>query len=116
MSALPNTPASRTGVSAPLCVSLVTETFPPEINGVANTLRHMYDGLIDAGHTVQLVRPRQTGENRQQDPGTDRLILTAGLPIPGYPGLRFGLPAGGELEYADPVTLARALSHRRDAE
>jgi glycosyltransferase involved in cell wall biosynthesis len=85
-------PASPAGVPAPLYVSLVTETFPPEINGVANTLKQMHDGLRRAGHVVQLVRPR-----RQGDQPHDQLVLTSGLPIPGYPGLRFGLPAGGRL-------------------
>ena len=98
MSAQPHIPVANTGVTAPLCVSLVTETFPPEINGVANTLRHMHDGLLEAGYAVQLVRPRQAGDQQPPTTDTDRLLLTRGLPIPGYPGLRFGLPAGTSLE------------------
>lgn len=86
------TPATTAGVAAPLYVSLVTETFPPEINGVANTLRQMRDGLLAADQAVQLVRPRQA-----DDSPADDLVLTTGLPIPGYPGLRFGLPAGARL-------------------
>ena len=92
MQAPSNTPAKPAGVAAPLYVSLVTETFPPEINGVANTLRQMRDGLLATDHQVQLVRPRQGDE-----PGSDDLVLTGSLPIPGYPGLRFGLPAGDRL-------------------
>lgn len=72
-----------------LRVALVTETYPPEVNGVALTLARLVGGLRERGHQVQLVRPRQ---GRQDEGGKDE-ILVPGLPIPGYPGLRFGLPA-----------------------
>ncbi len=85
-------PSTAHQSAPPLRISLVTETYPPEINGVANTLRQMHDGLAEAGCELQLVRPRQGHD--QEDTGT---VLTQGLPIPGYPGLRFGLPAGGRL-------------------
>ena len=44
----------------PLRIALVTETYPPEINGVAMTLGRMVEGLRSRGHFVQLVRPRQS--------------------------------------------------------
>lgn len=87
---------------AQLRLALVTETFPPEINGVAMTLGRMVDGLINKGHCVQLVRPRQDSDN-QREPLADTSALAyqqpfaqalvRGLPIPRYDGLRFGLPA-----------------------
>ena len=43
----------------PLNISLISETFLPEINGVANTLARLCDGLRARGHRLQLVRPRQ---------------------------------------------------------
>ena len=42
-----------------LRIALVTETFPPEVNGVAMTVGRMLEGLLERGHQVQLVRPRQ---------------------------------------------------------
>ena len=42
-----------------LHIALISETFPPEINGVANTLGRLVDGLRSRGHRVQLIRPRQ---------------------------------------------------------
>lgn len=39
-----------------LNVTLITETFTPEINGVANTLGRLCDGLRLRGHRVELVR------------------------------------------------------------
>ena len=42
-----------------LRIALVTETWAPEVNGVAMTLGRMVDGLVRRGHGVQLIRPRQ---------------------------------------------------------
>ncbi|WP_219063540.1 glycosyltransferase family 1 protein [Pseudomonas sp. UMAB-08] len=75
-------------MSTILHVTLITETFPPEINGVANTLGRLCDGLRLRGHRVELIRPRQS-----EDAGlvaADDLMLCRGWPIPGYPGLQWG--------------------------
>lgn len=79
-----------------LKLALVTETYPPEINGVANTMQHLVDGLSERGHQLQLVRPRQVSDRYSQTHGdtqTQPTLLVPGLPIPGYPSLRFGFPA-----------------------
>ena len=75
-------------------IAVVTETYPPEINGVANTVHHFVSGLLERGHRISLVRPGHAGANDL--PATDPVdvSLTPGLPLPGYPGLKFGLPAG----------------------
>ncbi len=52
-----------------LRVSLVTETYPPEINGVANTLRQLAEGLRRRGHGVHLIRPRRKGERSAEGHG-----------------------------------------------
>ncbi|KKA07622.1 glycoside hydrolase [Pseudomonas ogarae] len=78
-----------TGVmTTPLHITLITETFPPEINGVANTLGRLYDGLRARGHQVELIRPRQVDDQRQA--GDEQLLLCRGWPLPGYPGLQWG--------------------------
>ncbi len=46
-------------MTTPLHVAVVTETFPPEVNGVAMTLGRMVQGPLARGHRVSLVRPRQ---------------------------------------------------------
>ena len=43
-------------------ICLVTETFPPEINGVAKTLHRISHDLKVLGHSVTIVRPHQSGE------------------------------------------------------
>ncbi|WP_053213310.1 glycosyltransferase family 1 protein [Pseudomonas sp. Q12-87] len=78
-----------TGVmTTPLHISLITETFPPEINGVANTLGRLCDGLRARGHRVELIRPRQA--NDQRPVNDEQLLLCRGWPLPGYPGLQWG--------------------------
>ncbi len=71
-----------------LCI--VTETYPPEVNGVAMTLSRISAGLREQGHTVTIVRPRQSSE--AQNATYDDETIVPGLPLPGYDGLRFGLP------------------------
>ena len=74
--------------TALLHITLITETFPPEINGVANTLGRLCEGLRARGHQVELVRPRQGAD--QSRPSDDELLLCRGWPLPGYPGLQWG--------------------------
>ena len=40
-------------------IDIVTETFPPEVNGVATTLARFVDGLAARGHALRVLRPRQ---------------------------------------------------------
>jgi len=74
-------------------VAVVTETFPPEVNGVAMTLGRIVDGLVCRGHTVQLIRPRQTCEPHNPMLNGIEEVLSRGLPVPSYSDLRFGLPS-----------------------
>jgi len=74
-------------------IGLVTETYPPDVNGVAATLHRLARGLVDRGHGVHVVRPRRDRQDfGRHDEGIDEWAVP-GLPLPGYPGLRFGLPA-----------------------
>ncbi|HAU81561.1 MAG TPA: glycosyl transferase [Stenotrophomonas sp.] len=73
--------------------AIVTETYPPEVNGVALTVQGLELGLRAAGHQVDLVRPRQPSDIEAVD-GT---VLVTGANLPRYPGLRFGLPAPSRL-------------------
>jgi len=78
-----------------LKVALVTETYLPEVNGVAMTLGQLADGLTTRGHRVNIVRPRQKHEKTGWQ--ADGQLLTPGIPIPRYPELRFGLPVTDRL-------------------
>ncbi|WP_253262666.1 hypothetical protein, partial [Pseudomonas aeruginosa] len=39
-------------MSRPLSIALISETYPPEVNGVANTLGRFHAGLQQLGHRV----------------------------------------------------------------
>lgn len=84
-----------------LRIACVTETYPPEVNGVAVTMARVVEGLVARGHRVNLLRPRQAGETETGDrpDSVDGLLLhrLPGLPIPRYRDLRMGLPAAGRL-------------------
>ena len=91
-------PASRRS----LRLAVVTETYPPEVNGVAMTVARLVQGLQQRGHDLQLVRPRQpavdAGDVADADNSGDAVtrfheVLMRGLPIPRYPQLKMGLPA-----------------------
>jgi glycosyltransferase involved in cell wall biosynthesis len=75
-------------------VAYVTETYPPEVNGVALTAARMVRGVRARGHAVQVIRPRQRDE-AAHDRSDEWLV--PGLPIPMYPDLRIGLPVVGRL-------------------
>jgi glycosyltransferase involved in cell wall biosynthesis len=84
--------------AAGLRLVVVTETYPPEINGVARTTRDFVERLRSRGHCVQLVRPSQSGRgNGRPETGREDEILVGAVPLPKYRGLRLGLPAKSRL-------------------
>lgn len=79
-------------------IAMVTETYPPEVNGVARTIGLMAEGLARRDHAIELVRPRQNGHDfPESTPGFDT-VLRPGIPIPRYTQLKMGLPSRGVLE------------------
>lgn len=77
-------------------IAIVTETYPPEVNGVAMSIARIVEGLQRRSHELQLVRPRQCGADAAEAaPRAGRLheVLTTGWPIPRYPNLRMGAPS-----------------------
>ena len=82
--------------------AIVTETYPPEVNGVALTVQGLEQGLRNSGHEIDLIRPRQANEALDSAPGT---LLVPGAALPRYPGLRFGMPA--------PIRLGRHWQQQR---
>ncbi|HWM43446.1 MAG TPA: glycosyltransferase family 1 protein [Burkholderiales bacterium] len=81
-----------------LRIAMVTETYPPEVNGVARTVALMAEGLQRRGHSIQLVRPRQNGHDFAGDMPGFQTVLRPGIPIPRYTQLRMGMPSQRALE------------------
>jgi len=80
-----------------LRIAVVTETYPPEVNGVAMTLGHLVNGLQVRNHQVQLIRPRQHADDQPQPTATFSEHLQRGIALPRYEGLKMGLPAKAAL-------------------
>jgi len=82
-------PASRPS----LRIAVVTETWPPEVNGVAVTLSKLVQSLSQRNHDVQLIRPRQAKLDSSDRDSKLEEVLMRGMPIPRYPELKLGLPS-----------------------
>lgn len=65
-------------------IDIVTDTFAPDVNGVAMTLGRLSDGLRRRGHRVHIIR---TGEDGKSDE-----TVAASVALPGYKEVRVGLP------------------------
>ncbi len=76
-----------------LRIAFVTETYPPEVNGVAMTVARIVEGLHRRNHDVQLIRPRQAASDAAGQTVRFHEVLMRGLPIPRYPNLRMGVPS-----------------------
>lgn len=81
-------------------IDIVTDTFAPDVNGVAMTLGRLCDGLRRRGHLVHVIR---TGEG-----GGRGETIAASVPLPGYKEVRVGLPGPFKLR-------KRWLKRRPDA-
>lgn len=79
---------------AVLRIGVITETYPPEVNGVALTLSNLVRGLADLGHEVTVIRPRRRDHVTGFAGGRRvKVFPVPGAPLPAYPDLRIGLPA-----------------------
>ncbi|OIR01546.1 GDP-mannose-dependent alpha-mannosyltransferase [mine drainage metagenome] len=82
-----------------LNLAIVTETFPPEVNGVAMTFGVIARELGLRGHRVKVYRPDRVGAEGGDEPAYEVTTLP-GFPIPGYPAIRMGYPARNRLAKA----------------
>jgi UDP-2,3-diacylglucosamine pyrophosphatase LpxH/glycosyltransferase involved in cell wall biosynthesis len=78
-------------------IDIITDTFAPDINGVAMTLGRLTNGLRARGHHVHVLH---TGAQAGPDES-----LAAAVPLPGYREVRLGLPK--------PIELRARWSKRR---
>jgi glycosyltransferase involved in cell wall biosynthesis len=81
----------------PRHICVITETYPPEVNGVAFTLAHLVDGLSARGHAVSVVRPCQRESDHPDRRCGPNVTLVPSLPFPWYKELQVGVPACGLL-------------------
>ncbi|MGM0913649.1 MAG: glycosyltransferase family 4 protein [Pseudomonadota bacterium] len=72
-------------------ICLVSETWTPEVNGVAHTLAQLSRELVARGHRLELIRPRPLVPGAAE--GLAAELQVPGVAVPGYRQVRFGLPA-----------------------
>ncbi|HIG37491.1 MAG TPA: glycosyltransferase family 1 protein, partial [Oceanospirillaceae bacterium] len=70
-------------------ICVVTETYLPEVNGVANSLQHLFTHLNSDLYQVSIVRPAP----RVDMDVPDNEVWVKGISIPQYPDLQLGLPS-----------------------
>lgn len=83
------------GLSAPqrrLGMSVVTETYPPDINGVAFTVARWVEALRRRGHHTTLIRVGPEGD-WPEPADASATVRFPGFRFPGYPQVSIGWPA-----------------------
>lgn len=76
-------------VGKPLWIEVVTDTYVPDVNGVAFSLGRLCMGLRERGHRVEIIR-----SGRAHGDGETTVFS---WPLPGYWEIKVGAPLPGEL-------------------
>jgi phosphatidylinositol alpha 1,6-mannosyltransferase len=74
-------------------VAIITESFPPDVNGVAHTVLRVAEQLVRKGHQPLVIAPRPPRGTRQVGPFPYPVVRVPAVPLPGYPSFRLGLPS-----------------------
>ena len=72
-------------------VALITESFPPDVNGVAHTVQRVAEQLAGKGHEPLVIAP--VAQCAAEDPVAYPVVRVPSVPLPGYPSFRLGLPS-----------------------
>ncbi|MBX7268701.1 glycosyltransferase family 1 protein [Micromonospora sp. Llam7] len=90
-------------------IAIVTESFPPDVNGVANSVVRAAEHLVARGHQPLVIAPAPPGTlSRDTDRYPYPVVRIPSVPLPRYQGFRLGVPtnnrlAGVLLEHAPDV-------------
>lgn len=74
-------------------ILIVTDTYPPDINGVARSLQTLSEGLAKRRHVVEVIT---TLAAPGREPSLPRHVMSS-MPLPGYDALRIGFASCREL-------------------
>ncbi|CAG7619949.1 glycosyltransferase family 4 protein [Actinacidiphila bryophytorum] len=85
-------------------VAIVTESFPPDVNGVAHCALRTAEHLARRGHEPMVVAPAGPHDQEADDPCP--VVRVPSLPLPGYPQVRVAIPGRR--------TAAAIAAHRAD--
>jgi phosphatidylinositol alpha 1,6-mannosyltransferase len=88
-------------------IAIITESFPPDVNGVANSVVRVAEHLLARGHQPMVIAPEpSSAEPAMVGPLPYPVVRVPSLPTPGYRTLRLGLPS--------PRIAAALRTHRTD--
>jgi phosphatidylinositol alpha 1,6-mannosyltransferase len=80
-------------------VAIITESFPPDVNGVAHCVLRVAELLTSYGHHPLVLAPRPPGPGRRESAKEKEtsfpfpVVRVPAVPLPGYPSFRLGLPS-----------------------
>jgi phosphatidylinositol alpha 1,6-mannosyltransferase len=75
-------------------IAIITESFPPDVNGVAHSVVRVAEHLVARGHEPLVIAPQPaSGRRAVTGPMPYPVIRVPSLPTPGYAGFRLGLPS-----------------------
>ena len=80
-------------------VAIITESFPPDVNGVAHCVVRVAELLAAQGHQPLVIAPkpprnkRSPREDKDTGPFPYPVVRVPAVPMPGYPSFRLGLPS-----------------------
>ncbi len=78
-------------------VAIITESFPPDVNGVAHCVLRVAELLTSYGHHPLVIAPQPPGEEGAREGEKDSfpfpVVRVPAVPLPGYRSFRLGLPS-----------------------
>ncbi|GAA2251179.1 glycosyltransferase family 1 protein [Streptomyces indiaensis] len=74
-------------------VVIVTESFPPDVNGVAHCALQTARYLVARGHAPVVVAPAPAPGHKPDTGAPCPVVHVPSLPLPGYPQVRVALPS-----------------------
>ena len=77
-------------------IAVITESFPPDVNGVAHCVLRVAEHLARRGHRPLVIAPRPADCLPRPDDGVPYpVVRMPSLPMPGYPGFRIAAAGSG---------------------
>jgi phosphatidylinositol alpha 1,6-mannosyltransferase len=74
-------------------IAIITESFPPDVNGVAHSVVRIAEHLVQRGHTPMVVAPAPSSATRAITGAHPYpVIRVPSVPVPRYRTFRLGLP------------------------
>ncbi|MFI5840111.1 glycosyltransferase family 4 protein [Catenuloplanes sp. NPDC051500] len=74
-------------------IAIITESFLPDVNGVAHSVVRVAEHLVNQGHEPLVIAPTPSMNNRRIMPSTDYpVVRIPSFPMLGYKEVRLGLP------------------------